>query len=353
MSEPAHDTYGPSTLNYRAQCRGWENRDDGPSDAADEGSLMHRAVETGDTDALDAEQERMVAYARTIVAPLMEKGEVHKELRLNIRLGTGLGIFGTTDLVVVDEGNRTAYVVDYKFGRLAVPEVVDNLQARAYVVGTFQKFDVDQVVCYFIQPRREWVSAHTFYVGETPSLVHSLHTLVAESKNPDAPRTVCKACQYCAKLPGCAEVRGHMLGSINTAGLPIPPPAHTPNDTLTPEQVDSFALPTARIMETWIKQVKARATELLSDGTELDSHELGERSAPVKLERPVNELTPLATVTMGIPLDDILQCCSLSVSQLKKTAKRHGVAEQDFMDQLQSEGFISTDKPKTKYLKRK
>ena len=65
--EPQHAKHSPSGLHYKEICPGFANRDES-SPAAEEGTRLHAAVETGKTEGLDEEQLQVVALCRDFVA---------------------------------------------------------------------------------------------------------------------------------------------------------------------------------------------------------------------------------------------------------------------------------------------
>jgi len=66
-SEPQHAKHSPSGLHYKEICPGYTNRDES-SPAAEEGTRLHAAVETGKTEGLDEEQLQVVSICRDFVA---------------------------------------------------------------------------------------------------------------------------------------------------------------------------------------------------------------------------------------------------------------------------------------------
>ena len=62
----AHHKFSPSQLMYREACSGWQP-DEGPSSAAaEEGTMMHKALETGDYSQLNDEQKRCVDMVKDL-----------------------------------------------------------------------------------------------------------------------------------------------------------------------------------------------------------------------------------------------------------------------------------------------
>ena len=151
----AHHEFSPSQLAYREACPGWKP-DEGPqSIQAAEGTMMHKALETGKTEGLTEEQTRCVNLVSDLFSSLKEElvvggdqCEVHQEIRLGIMDMT----FGTADLVLVCGAH--AKIGDAKFGWTAVEDAETNLQGWAYAIGVYEKFpQVDHIEVVFAQPR--------------------------------------------------------------------------------------------------------------------------------------------------------------------------------------------------------
>tara|TARA_R110002096_G_scaffold292998_3_gene487416 strand:- start:303 stop:1262 length:960 start_codon:yes stop_codon:yes gene_type:complete len=319
---------------------------------------MHAAVETGFLDALDPEQERAVQTVVDFMANIKANAKkIFKEVRVNIELGNGHSTFGTADWFSIQKnkpnGTQTeAVLADWKFGRLPVPHAEKNLQALAYAVGAFQKFpEVDQITVFFVMPRQGDVSSATLVRAKLDSYVKELTDLFDLITAPDPRRTPCKACEYCAKFDGCPAIAKTItqVGLSQTGGLVAP--SNTDPASMTVVELDEFGLPFARLVEAWAKSVKKRAMDLLLDGEEMKHHVVGERAAIQKLQGDTSKSVDLA-MSLGIPKDEILQCCSLSISQLKKKAKKNGV-EETLIAALIAGGLLEAENPKTNYLKRK
>lgn len=316
---------------------------------------MHAACETGFVDALDPEQLRQVNKCLEFLKPLETCAtQVHKELRLDINLGKKHKTFGTADRVVLK--NNKAYLVDFKFGRLSVVSAEQNLQAMSYTVGIFQRFpDVGEVTCYFLLPRRDEVTMHTFSRELLDQYVDTLAKLFDEVTVKAPPRTPCKACEYCAKLAKCPAVVRDITAAIKPEGLVLPKKADPAS--MSPEILDSFALPFARIIEAWCRQVKERTKSLLLEGVEFEHHKLGERAAKANINGTVNDAWTVLDDLLD--LDEFMSACSLSVSQLKKAVRAKAPrgmkddAETNLVVRLGTSGLITDEPEKQTYIQRK
>ena len=311
----AHAKIGPSSLNYRRQCRAFESTG-GTSPAAEEGPLIHAAIEKDYYEALDTEQERL---ARTCLALLQhmeeDADEVHRELKVNIKLGKHV-TFGTADRVIIK--GKLGYLVDFKFGRLGVPDANENLQAMAYAVGVFDKFpELDAIQTWLFLPRRDETSHCTIQRATLPSIRKTLETLFDEITQPSPPRTPCAACQYCTHADSCPALTASAL-ILGRKLEPLLIPDSANPETMTPEVLDEIALPLARVLASWGNKVKDRATKLAMEGHDFEHHKLVARARPVSL---TDAPAVYDLVKDTVPVEEFLRATKVSLSQLKAVAK--------------------------------
>lgn len=127
------------------------------SEAARQGTLMHKAAETGDCSKLDARQtklvERAIAQRDELIVQLFgeNRGFVLTEKRIN---NYELRLSGQLDYGMI--APLKALIVDYKFGDHGVEDADTNLQMRGYATvfaaSNLCPQDVLDVYCAIIQP---------------------------------------------------------------------------------------------------------------------------------------------------------------------------------------------------------
>lgn len=348
----AHAKISPSSLNYRKQCRAYEptNTD---SAAAQEGTLMHAAIENEFYDALDPEQMALVERCLTFLKPMKDGADaVHNELKVNIKLGPHT-TFGTADVVILR--GKLGYLVDFKFGRNGVPDASQNLQAAAYAVGVFDQFpELDEIQVWFLLPRRDETTHCTLSRNDLPTVRKTLETLYDEVTQPSPPRTPSSACQYCARAGDCVELTGSAL-SLNTGLEPLQIPADKMPSEMTPEVLDTVALPLARVLDSWSTAVKKRATELAKNGHEFEQHKLVSRARPVSIDDVQLAYEQVKDI---VPLEEFLRATKLSVSQLRSVAKSlaprgKGKAAAEEIDNRLATLMPDGDEAQTQYLRKK
>jgi hypothetical protein len=347
-----HHEHGPSSLNYKRVCPAWRNRE-GSSEYADEGELMHKAMETGYDEALDHEQLQMVDKCRSWINTMIASGHAddqQNEVKLTIKAGVH-EIFGTTDLLVIQDDWTRGTMVDFKFGRLAVPEAEENMQALAYAIGIFQLYPkLDKLDVVFLLPRRDEVTRCSLTRDRLADYENVIAEILDRVHATEPEQVPFKGCEYCKHQGSCPALAGHISALAHKAPEGLTLPENMDVSTMTPEEIDEFALPMARLAEAWAKSVKARAMEMMKDGTELAHHEIAYRAKPQKLGGPITDCYALCN-RLGISLTDFLESCSLSMSQLRSKGKRAKIA--NFEGELIAGGFLSDNKEKYETLKRK
>jgi len=89
MASPIdHHKFGPSTLKYIEICPGFRNSNE-TNPAAEEGTMLHHAVETENFEGLTEEQLGLVKKVLSVVEPLREGADkVIKETKLTIVYGS-------------------------------------------------------------------------------------------------------------------------------------------------------------------------------------------------------------------------------------------------------------------------
>jgi superfamily II DNA or RNA helicase len=182
--QPAHAEFGPSSLKHVAACPGFISRK-GTNEAADRGTRIHEALENDDIDSLASDFEKMIAEScaesrdKICRQHFGDKPiEVHNEIRLDIAL-LGCSTFGTCDVFVRSGSEDHAVQIDYKTGMGEIDEPQDNYQAKAYVIGAFQKYtDIKKISFYFLIPQRGEVLYHTFHREDIGVLVNEVSGVI-------------------------------------------------------------------------------------------------------------------------------------------------------------------------------
>lgn len=123
---------------------------------------------------------------------------------------------GELDLVYFDQDGLEALVDDYKTGYKPVTEPDRNVQLRMYAVLTAERYGAQKVTVAVIQPRCSPPTAQAIYEKEDLEYAgKELRVVLAESKDPNAPRTPgAVQCEYCKAKGICPELKKQMKSDM-------------------------------------------------------------------------------------------------------------------------------------------
>jgi hypothetical protein len=145
--------------------------------------------------------------ARDIVA--------RRKFRVEIRLEALPGIakvWGTCDVLILDEHDRVVAIIDLKFGASVTVEP-DALQLQIYGLLAAQQYGCppEGVDLHIVQPRRQHVRGphrmHHVSTDDLDRLFARLQDTVQAIEDPAALRVAGEWCRFCAARPDCAEAR--------------------------------------------------------------------------------------------------------------------------------------------------
>jgi hypothetical protein len=256
-------------------CEGLEDRS---SKAADEGTMMHLVASecldnnldaAADFESLTPEQAQSVQTyvnnVRSIVAAT--GGILLVEQRLPIEHMTGEeGATGTADAVILTPDEFI--VIDAKFGRGVVVDVVENAQLMMYAHAAYVEFghaySPTRVRMIVDQPRLGALSEWTISVPELEGFAHKVQRttwaigLHDETLNPSP-----KACQWCRAKATCPAIREQVLADF---------------DVVVPETANDADLgrvmTNAPLIEAWVKAVRAEVERRLLAGESVRGYKL-------------------------------------------------------------------------------
>lgn len=340
VNTPPHHPYGPSTMNSRAACPQWdplagpyEEPEDVDYDApAGEGSLLHKSLELQDPSALSPAQLRLYDYCVEFTKPLIKPGRVPlREVRIptvSMRHGFpgGSRIIGTADLVIVDKPARHAFLIDYKFGRLPVPPIDDNLQAMAYAIGVLRTtVGVDRVTVFFVQPRLGIVQSGEFRQTDLDWMIERVVNVVNDSEAKRGPFRPGPHCGFCARLQSCPSAGRAAVIPVADAAFPLESfdPA-----SMTDEDLGCSAIPLAKLMLHWAAAVKDEAAKRLAAGRPVPGVAIKETTRLTdKLTGEDYSLIRELLMRRGVSVAEINEAVTIPVSavnRLSEKAKRSG-----------------------------
>lgn len=214
MEERKHHEFSPSRLEQYRICSGAYKMQIGlPSEVsvyAEEGTRLHKAVETGDMEGLSAEQVNAVNQCiefRESLARENKIAEYHSEEPVTVMSGDEVLTYGTVDAVMVCEGSGKAIAIDWKFGYTPVKSVDNNMQLAAYAAGIMDTFKgVTEVECHVFQPRILSHSSYTFRNHD--AIVSNIRRIVDEARGDVLKLNATdESCRYCKARLNCPAFR--------------------------------------------------------------------------------------------------------------------------------------------------
>ena len=185
--------------------------------------------------------------------------------------------FGTSDAVVIDEANKTAHIIDLKYGKGVSVEAEQNTQAMLYALGVIDDlgfmYEFDTVVIHIYQPRIKNYSSWQTSTNYLLEWAEWVSQRAKETQLPDAPRTPSeKACQWCKAKATCKALLDHThnvimndfddLTSINP-------------DTLTDNEL-RVVMDNAKLIKSWLDAVESHIFDKLNNGQAFDGYKLVE-----------------------------------------------------------------------------
>ena len=344
----------PSGLKYARLSPCFENDQGGDKTAADEGTLLHAACETGVIPPTFTEEQRQtVQMCLDYTKPLITRpgAQVFRELSFHeLSEFSPLLRRGKADLVVLY--TNTAELIDYKMGKNPVDDAESNDQQKAYVVAMFKRWPhLKAVRVHLLLPRRDEVSTHTFSENDLPRLQVDLASIVLEAErhhreNLTTPRT--DTCLWCAKRHSCpAVVRTAMtIAKGYDAELQVPPEFH-PSKVSDPKAMAAM-LDAASVMDKWVQSARHHFTQAMLNGTDIPGYELREKKAARSVE---DAMAAYAVVRDVIDRDEFLAACSISLPALEKAwcekapRGQKGKAKEELAEKLIEIGALKQGTP--------
>lgn len=296
---------------------------------ADEGTLLHEVIAEVVDKAADPYQFLGRKYEGiTLTEELMDAkllpalkilDEIDPETKMDIAVETRVGfgedilpgVFGSTDLLG-RIANR-AYVIDWKFGDGVRVQAEENPQLLFYAAAAMRTpsvkwvfDDVEEIECIIVQPAHgvsRWVT--------TPARVREFEVelvrAVKIAMQPDAPLAHGDHCRWCAAKPICPVLTGAVDRALATQikGLD----ATTIGKYL--QNVD--------LLEDWIKDLRALATQMLENNTPVPGYKL----VPKRATRQwVDEATAYEWLTQNFPEAEVVETKVISPAKADKLLKK-------------------------------
>jgi hypothetical protein len=354
----SHARYSPSKLDDLSRCIRFKykeqkvDEDEDPTDAATEGTLMHKAAETGNLAGLSREQAFQVQKALDYVEGLKASDEFSgdsKEARVLLKDLT----YGTADRVLISaKAPRYAHVIDYKFGRL---DGEHAFQVRTYGAGIMEEHTyLERALLHVVAPRigdpEPPIEAGRDLVTQVRGELERLYEKIDDPWEPATPDA--ELCSRCARASKCPAFNSNVVTVARNVGLPMPS-TFSPGMLVTP--VDRARAHTiARALKEWAEQViDANNAFVAQGGAMLPGYKEIQRSTGWSI--PVdNRLSAYdALQAVGMDMKDLLAQSKLSIGKLAAMlAERSGTDEGEVKgDILSALGDLAVE-GRTRYLQK-
>lgn len=313
-----HARYSPSTLDNLSKCIRFKYVDTDQS-AANEGTELHKAYETGNLSGLNEEQEQTVTKVIDYTRSLMATGDWVEiaEMKLTLEDLT----YGTADRVLIHKTEPIAHVLDAKFGRLPADY---DFQIQTYGAALVEKLrkegrELGKIITHVVAPRQDLIDTQTYAPSELLSAIRKeiteLYEKIDDPFNPPTPHD--DLCGKCARAARCPAMGNVVASAAPRMGLPLP--SSFAPDAMVSVRDRAIAQVLAGAFETWAKQIKKNNATFAREGGQVPGYKLINRSTGLRIP---SELTPLAITALvegaGMNPNTIMESCSLAIGRLTK-----------------------------------
>jgi hypothetical protein len=319
-SKNPHAKYSPSMLEHLEVCPGYE-KEEGDNRFSEEGTLLHKACESGRTQGLESEQVNSVRQCLDYVARFKRKdtGVDEKEVRLDAE---GL-TWGTADRLLVHK-DGSGDLFDFKFGRNAVDDAETNLQGWTYALGSFHKYPkLNRLTVHFLLPRRDEISTAQFEKSDLDNVRLRVKTVIdrrkAYEKSLDAkmlnPRPA--NCLYCGAKAKCQSLHSiaFKIAKKYDETFQIPSEVHS-SQIQDPKEM-SKAKAIAVVMSKWADSVTEHSLQMVLNGTELPGWELTTRTGKLKINDAQAAYTAVKSIEPDLTEEEFLKYAAITKTGLE------------------------------------
>lgn len=272
-------------------------------------------------------------------------------------------IFGTIDVLILDESLKRVIALDYKFGRSRVDHASENIQGHAYMVGTFDKFPwAETVEVHFIAPRLDEVTSHVYHREDLEW--HRLRiNVVIERATEDEPKLNprTEACRFCKHKVSCPALHNQLLPlakKYDTNNFAVALLEKYSPDTVDDPDILGKMLEVAPVMEAWSAAAKKRALEIaVETGEQIPGFEVRYKTPRANIKNTQEAYDALSD---KLSPEEFMEACTVSLVKLAKTYAQHldrgekGKARSKLELELMSAGILPKDDEmeKSPYLKK-
>jgi len=187
------------------------------SPEAEEGTMLHKAVASGDITGLTAEQMIIVEDCRAMIAK-SELYQIRLEHEMSLLNDFDIITTGTADAIIIDNSYKLGKVFDWKMGRIPVAAAKDNIQVKTYAKMAADEFGLETIICVVHQPRIHNTSEAVFVKDELEGVTSEVLQIIDETRNGTQLRFG-EQCRYCAAKPFCVEYQREQQGTMSALAV--------------------------------------------------------------------------------------------------------------------------------------
>ena len=284
--------------------------EDGPNEAAEKGTELHRHMELGSAPEEPEEAELLDWVRKTEYELVLSHFGIYPGPMRERRWWSAAGSFsGQPDVVYVKGG--VALLLDYKFGRAAVSASPANKQLAALAYLAFDNLPgVETVLCGIIQPlvSREVPQLVQYCRAEYSALSGYFDAALAAASVPGAP--LCPGvvqCRYCRAAATCSACTAMVAAGSQKRDWAERSPERK-----------AGALRLAVLAKKWAESIERRAREdLKNDVGSIPGFALAPGRSSFKITDAAGAFAVLEE-RCGIPAQEFARCCSVRISELDK-----------------------------------
>ncbi len=318
-----HAQYSPSKLSNTEKCPCYRTdntlRKQSGLAAANEGTLIHEAVELKDPSLLDSKDQLYAytccdEYEKKLIASCPGRHEIRRECKLTLK---GL-TYGTADLLIIDPINKIIHIVDWKMGQIAVDHAEHNLQLHAYGAAALERFpSFKGVHLHVVSPRVPDYTDACFNRELLENTRVRIKQIIHDAADPFKKPRGGEHCAFCTNKPRCPVMNEAAIAVTRNAGLLPLPSEFLPEGIVTPED-RAKSLLLARLLPDWctlVKQINTSA--VLEYGEKIPGFSLRRRAGNPSIKNEADVLTFIRE-TLGVSDADLLEegIAKLSLSRL-------------------------------------
>lgn len=247
------------------------------------------------------------------------------------------GLFGTSDVVLIESNMKRLKVIDYKHGAGVPVEVEDNKQLKYYALGAIayvcKVYGLDwidilgwgstfeEVEIAVVQPRcrhksgavRSWVVP----ADTLDKFTNELYAAATKTRDPKAGLAPGDHCRFCPALAICPALNKAVQDMVQTDFAPVSDPVNLklPRPEALSDAEISKVLRFADIIGEWLKAVESHAQTILEHGGKLPGWKLVQK----KTNRTwIDEEAAKATLELFVAEKDLYEQKFLSPAKAEK-----------------------------------